>query len=368
MPGLDTRSGQRNVARPQRVGRQQFATDYIPKLKADDQNRRIAGNGQWQQGYLRQEKAPQATNPYGDIIQMGSNQSQGLISQFMQRRDQQAQQQVAQQQAGYQSSPSIDFGGQTVNAADYGRPNLETISDGDGSAALLRSGSNAPVQTQSRRPDGIVQKPGGGGYINYGVANYGTRAVYNPQTRKAEIRSINPDGTTGGISTTPGRSTPNYQQTYRYNQNGQVDGINRPNGDVMPVNGDGRSQYMSDSANLYNRSKNDMMQIGSYNLANQIAMERVRTDNSIRQSNEIAVGAERAKDSLAAYNQRQHEAAMSSRNANAQYHAAAEAAEAQKEAARQNARASAESSRAGLMGSIFSSAMSAGNAQGWRYW
>lgn len=320
MIGLNTKTGQRNVS-------------YVPKVKAGpvmqpQQQPSFSGNYR-KDGYALQSDNPKATNPYGDIAVMGNSQTQNMFNQFMQRREQRQ----AQTQA--QSGPSVSFAGQQVNASDYGQPQLQVINDGNGSSALLRQGA---------RPQG-VQQVAPNKTINYGTTNYGTTQKFNQQTRQWETIALTPQYRRDSAQ----QAAP--QSSYNSGTSNQ---------EYIPYNNDGRDQYANDAGDLYNRSKNDMLQMGHNALVGQMLADDHRTQNQIKLTRET-----RPDTYLQDYNNRQQAAAASSRQANAQYQSAAEAAEAQKEAARQSARASIAGSQAGLLGSVFSAS---GNAQGWRYW
>jgi hypothetical protein len=194
MPGLDTRTGRRNVKKG-------FTTDYTPKVGYQPAKDRTYGYGSVQ------TENPVADDGYGSM-NFGSN-TQSLMSQisgFQASRPQPKPQfDLPSESSPVSYSSPSQYGGTGSQSNPYAMPQPQFQLEPQSNASATNSyspGSRAkdPAGSIYGRDgeilnQGIVAKPGGGGYTNYGTTNYGTRRVYNAQTRQWETkRIVDPQG------------------------------------------------------------------------------------------------------------------------------------------------------------------------------
>jgi hypothetical protein len=157
MPGLDTRTGRRNV-------RKGFVTDYTPKVGYQPAKDRTYGYGT-----VRAEN-PVADDGYGNM-NFGSNTQNliGQISGFQASRPQPQQQQsnLPSESSPVSYSSPTQYGGSGSQSSPYAMPQPQ----------FQMPAENAPQQNAvpTPRPQGVVQNLSGNGYTNYGFTIKGNQ-------------------------------------------------------------------------------------------------------------------------------------------------------------------------------------------------
>jgi hypothetical protein len=175
MPGLDTRTGRRNV-------RKGFTTDYTPKVGYQPAKERTYGYG------TVQAENPVADDGYGSMNFSSNTQSlMNQISGFQASRPQPQPQFESPSESSPVSYSAPNQNGGTGSQSDpYAMPQPQ----------FQMPAENTPQQnpTPAPRPQGVVQNTGGNGSTNYGTTNFGTTQQYNPATRRWETVSLGPKG------------------------------------------------------------------------------------------------------------------------------------------------------------------------------
>jgi hypothetical protein len=157
MPGLDTRTGRRNVKKG-------FTTDYTPKVGYQPAKDRTYGYG------AVQTENPVADDGYGSMNFSSNTQAlMNQISGFQASRPQPQQQQSnlpSESSPVSYSSPS-QYSGSGSQSNPYAMPQPQFSQQP--TAGTQQNPEPAP------RPQGIVQNLSGNGYTNYGFTVKGNR-------------------------------------------------------------------------------------------------------------------------------------------------------------------------------------------------